>query len=107
MKKLVYFFPLLLIACKTPVKEIDYSAKVWGNCDKCKSTIENASKLNGVSTAVWDENSKLLNLKLDTTVIKANQVLEAIAKAGYDNESFSADDYAYSNLPECCQYERK
>jgi len=86
---------------------VEMTAHVWGNCEKCKATIEKTCSIDGVSDAVWNEDSKLLNLKLDTSMISLNTVLEAIAKAGYDNDKFYADDYAYNKLPDCCQYDRR
>ncbi|HWY12607.1 MAG TPA: heavy-metal-associated domain-containing protein [Bacteroidia bacterium] len=85
----------------------EYSVHVWGNCEKCKATIEKSCDLKGVSEAVWNVDSKLLKLKLDTSQISLNTVLEAVAKAGYDNEKFYADDYSYGALQACCQYERR
>lgn len=99
---------LLIIACngdKTP--PIEATVHVWGNCDKCKATIEKSCELKGVTEAVWSEESKLLKLKLDTGQISVSTVLEAVAKAGYDNELFYADDYSYGALKPCCQYERR
>lgn len=112
MKKLfsivVVLVSLFVLACngnKTPAVEM--TVHVWGNNEQCKSTIETASKIEGVSEAVWNIDSKLLKLKLDTSVVTVNTVLQAVAKAGYDNEKFFADDYAYNKLPESCQYERR
>lgn len=73
----------------------------------CKNTIEGSLKLNGIESAVWDENSKLLLVKFDSTATNPTIFLKAVAEAGYDNEAYIANDYAYKNLPECCQYERK
>jgi len=81
--------------------------KVWGNCEKCKTRIETAAKINGVSSAEWNIDSKLLKFKVDTTITTVNAVLKSVAHAGHDNEVFFADDYAYSKLPESCQYERR
>lgn len=107
IKYIIVLFTFALFACKTEVNEVEYTAQVWGNCDKCKATIENACKITGATSANWNEKSKLITIKLDTSIVSTNKVLQAIAKAGYDNEKFTADDYAYSNLPACCQYERK
>lgn len=94
-------------SCKTSNTTIEKAYKVWGTCEESKSRIESAAKINGVSFAEWNSDSKLLTLKLDTTVTSTNAVLKSVAKAGHDNELFFADDYAYSKLPENCQYERR
>lgn len=99
---------LFLSACNSnapSVKEV--TVHVWGNCEKCKTTIDKAAKIDGVTKADWDINSKLLTLKLDTIITSVDMVLNSVAKAGYDNEKFYADDYAYGALEECCQYDRR
>ena len=88
-------------------KSVEMAAHVWGNCEKCKASIEKACAIDGVSDVVWNEDSKLLNMKLDTSVVSLDVVLNAVAKAGYDNDKFYADDYAYNKLPDCCQYDRR
>ena len=81
--------------------------KVWGNCDMCKETIEGALKTEGISTSDWSPETKIMKVSYDTTKISLNQIQKNIASAGYDNEKYKGDDKAYSELPECCQYERK
>lgn len=83
------------------------TAMVYGNCEQCKATIEKAGKINGVSFIDWNEDSKRLSLKMDTSMVTVDAVLKSIAVAGYDNELYNADATAYLNLPDCCQYERK
>lgn len=115
MKSLFYSLlsvcSMLLFACSTPSTSAPSQAlrtfKVWGNCDQCKETIEEAAFKAGASNVVWSEESTLLSYNIDTTVITDDTVLKAVANAGYDNERYTADDNAYHNLPECCQYERK
>ncbi len=112
MKNLFYtillFVSINFIGCKSEGSAIkETTTHVWGNCEKCKSTIEKSCNIKGVSSAIWDVDSKLLTLKLDTTFVTVDEVLQAVSKAGYDNEKFYANDYAYDNLPSCCQYERR
>lgn len=113
MKKFFYIILFIvglgIFSCNTGGGASSYetSVHVWGNCEKCKATIEKSCNLNGVTSANWDVDSKLLTLKLDTNVISVDAVLQAVAKAGYDNEKYYANDYAYDNLPQCCQYERR
>ena len=110
MKRLIPFFIVfvLLLSCNEGKKPaVEMTVHVWGNCDKCKAAIEKTCTMDGVSEANWNVDSKLLKLKLDTSVVTLNVVLQAVAKAGYDNEKFYADDYAYNKLPDCCQYDRR
>jgi periplasmic mercuric ion binding protein len=114
MQKLVLFIfsVALLTGCGngksgsvSAVKE--YTIHVLGNCEKCKANIEKACQVKGATDANWGVESKLLTVKLDTTAISLNTLMEEVAKAGYDTETKLADDYAYGALPECCQYERR
>lgn len=112
MKKFIYafifFISLGFAGCNSGgSSSYETSVHVWGNCEKCKATIEKSCNLGGVSIAKWDVDSKLLTLKLDTNVVSVDAVLQAVAKSGYDNEKFYANDYAYDNLPTCCQYDRR
>lgn len=81
--------------------------KVWGNCEMCKETIEGALKVEGISKANWDTETKEVQVTYDSTKITLDQIQKNIAAAGYDNEKYKSDEKAYHNLPECCQYERK
>jgi mercuric ion binding protein len=83
------------------------SFKVWGNCEQCKETIENALKVEGISKADWNTETKQIQVSYDSTKISLDQIQKDIAAAGYDNVKYKGDDAAYHNLPECCQYERK
>lgn len=79
---------------------------VSGNCGMCKSTIEKAASVMGVSEAKWDIETKILTLAYDANLITGDTVLKHIADAGYDNEKFKATDMVYNALPGCCKYER-
>ena len=81
--------------------------KVWGNCGMCKKTIETAAKDAGATAAVWDKNTKMLAVKYDAGQTSAQKIQEKIAAAGYDTRDIRANDEAYKNLEECCQYKRK
>ena len=81
--------------------------KVWGNCGMCKSHIEKAAKEAGASYAVWNKDTKILAVKYDASKTSNRQIQQQIANAGYDTKDFTADEKAYKNLDECCQYDRK
>ncbi len=81
-------------------------AKVNGNCNMCKKTIEKAGNIDGVESIVWDKDSKEATIVYDAGQVTTSDVLQAIADAGYDNELFKASDEAYSGLNNCCQYNR-
>lgn len=81
--------------------------KVWGNCDMCKETIEGSLKVEGVTKADWSTETKMISVAYDTTKITLDQIQKNIAVVGYDNEKYKGDNATYSELPECCQYDRK
>ena len=105
----IFIFSFFLLTSCGPKADavVEKTFHVWGNNETCKKTIEKACKLSGVSDAKWNPDSKLLVFKVDTSIITTDAVLKSVASAGYDNELFFGNDYAYSNLPEACQYERR
>jgi copper chaperone CopZ len=80
--------------------------KVSGNCDMCKARIEKAAKIEGVSKAEWNDETKLLTLEYDPMKVKSEDVQKKIAAVGHDTEKFKADDKTYNGLPGCCKYDR-
>ena len=96
-------------ACGQTVKNAKTETfQVWGNCGMCKKTIEKAANnVKGVATANWDVDKKQMTLTYDSTKTNAEAVQKAIAQVGYDTPLAKGDDKAYSNLHECCQYDRK
>lgn len=83
------------------------SIKVWGNCGRCKKTIETAAKNAGATFANWNENTKLLKVSYNSSTSNSEKIQKSIAASGYDTQNFKADDQAYKKLDECCQYDRK
>lgn len=81
--------------------------KVWGNCEMCKETIESSLKVDGISKADWNVDSKIMTVSYDEKKITLDQIQKNIAAVGYDNEKYKGDDKAYSELAGCCQYDRK
>ncbi|MES2133148.1 MAG: DUF3347 domain-containing protein [Bacteroidota bacterium] len=83
------------------------TVKIAGNCDMCKTTIENAGNKKKMSKVDWNKDSKMATLTFDSKTTSADEVLKRIALAGYDNEKYLAPEDAYAKLPECCKYERR
>ncbi|HLP12359.1 MAG TPA: heavy-metal-associated domain-containing protein [Flavobacteriales bacterium] len=81
--------------------------KVWGNCDMCKETIEGSLKVDGISSADWDTETKEMEVSYDSTKINFDEIQQKIAAVGYDTEKYKGDDKAYDDLHKCCKYERK
>lgn len=83
------------------------SFRVEGNCGMCKSRIEESiTKLKGVHSASWDQETKMLKLEYSPSTITLEKIQKQIAKAGHDTEKFKASDEIYNNLPGCCQYRK-
>ena len=83
------------------------SIKVSGNCGMCKERIEAAAKVEGVSKADWNKDTKMLTLAYNPSKVKSEDIQKKIAAVGHDTEKYKADDKVYAKLPGCCQYERK
>ncbi len=82
------------------------TAKVYGNCGMCKTTIEKAINEKDVVEAVWNKDTKILSLTYDPKKTNRKAILKKVAEAGYDNEAYQAPKTAYDKLHSCCQYER-
>ena len=103
---LVAFFVLSLstVMAQT-VKEEKF--KVYGNCGMCESRIEKAAKsVDGVTSADWDKDTKMLLLTFDDAKTSTDKVQMAIAAVGHDTGKHIAKDEVYNALPGCCKYER-
>lgn len=88
-----------------PVKTEKF--KVGGKCSMCEARIEKAAKsVNGVTSADWNVDTKLIEVTIDEAKTSMQKVHEAIAEVGHDTELIKADDETYANLPSCCHYDR-
>lgn len=84
----------------------EMSFGVRGNCGMCKKTIEKAANsVDGVGMANWDKTQKKIDVKFDESKTDLMTIHKAIAASGYDTEKVAADEEAYANLPDCCQYD--
>ncbi|MBC7861996.1 MAG: heavy-metal-associated domain-containing protein [Bacteroidia bacterium] len=81
--------------------------KVWGNCGMCKETIESSLKKDGISSAEWNKETKIIDVTYDPKKYDLDSIQSCIAAAGYDTQNKTGDSSAYTNLHSCCQYERK
>ena len=78
--------------------------KVAGNCGMCKERIETAAKVDGVSKADWNKDTKMLTLAYDPSKVKSDDIQKKIAAVGHDTEKYKADTKTYNGLPGCCKY---
>jgi copper chaperone CopZ len=82
------------------------TAKIYGNCGMCKSTIEKAGNMKNQANVDWDKETKMATISYDSLKTSKEEILKRIALAGYDSDIFLAPIDTYSNLAGCCQYER-
>jgi len=82
------------------------SVKIFGNCDMCKTAIENAGNNKNTANVIWVKDTQMAEITYDSQKTNRDEILKRIALAGYDNDQFLAPDNAYAQLPECCKYER-
>ena len=81
--------------------------EVAGNCGMCKNHIEKAANsVEGVSSAEWNRETKLLEVSYDSSRVNIHKIHMAVAEAGYETKMHKANDMAYNSLPDCCKYER-
>jgi mercuric ion binding protein len=80
--------------------------KVYGECAFCKQHIEKAAKIDGVSSARWDENTRLLTVQYNKRFTNPDKIQQSEAAIGHDTEKYIASNIAYNNLPLCCHYRK-
>ena len=81
--------------------------EVAGKCGMCKTRIEKAANsVDGVSSAAWDKETKMLEVSFDTEKPDVHKVHLAVAKVGHDTRMHKAADDVYDELPGCCKYDR-
>ena len=81
--------------------------EVAGNCGMCETRIEKAANsVDGVSSADWDKETKMLEVSFDSEKSDLHKIHLAVATVGHDTKMHKADDKVYDELPACCKYER-
>ena len=81
--------------------------EVAGNCGMCETRIEKAAKsVDGVSSADWDKETKILEVSFDQDKTDVHKIHLAVASVGHDTKMHKASDEVYDKLPACCKYER-
>ncbi|MEO6347366.1 MAG: DUF3347 domain-containing protein [Aquaticitalea sp.] len=82
------------------------TVKIFGNCELCKTPIENAGKIKNTASVAWNKDTQMAEVTFDSKKTNRDEILKRIALAGYDNDQFLAPDHAYAQLADCCKYER-
>lgn len=106
--RIIGILAILMISMSAFAQKADESFKVYGNCEHCKMRIEKTVRgMEGVSNAVWNQKTKILRVKFDSTRTDLKKIHQAVANVGHDTELYTAKDEVYNQLPGCCKYERK
>ena len=82
MKKIKYILVLLLCFvitasyAQTKISNADTTVafKVSGACEQCKHRIENAIKIKGVTSGIWDVDSKMLTLVYNPSKVTLQKI---------------------------------
>jgi len=110
LKNIILIFSLICFTASVSAQKPKYQKedfKVWGKCEMCKTTIENAVKsIDGIKTARWNVVNGKMKVKFNPELTNLDDIHKAIALAGYDTELYKATDESYNNLHFCCKYER-
>lgn len=88
------------------VKTETVEFKVYGNCGMCKSRIEKALTVDGIESATWDTDSKLVKVVFNSDIISVDKLHQLVAGVGHDTDLVKASDDTYNKLHSCCKYER-
>ncbi len=97
------FSTISLFAQSTKTEKFE----VAGNCGMCKTRIEKAAKsVDGVSSADWDQETKMIAVVYNSEESDVHKIHQAIAKTGHDTKMHKAPDGVYDTLPGCCKYDR-
>lgn len=90
-----------------PESSVIETFSVYGNCGMCKRRIAGAvTKLEGVESASWDSETKLITVKFDDSILSLDDIQKKIAEVGHDTDKYRAKDEVYQKLPGCCLYDR-
>ena len=78
--------------------------KTSGECDMCKTKIENTiGVMKGVKKTELDIPSQILTVAYNTQKTTPEKIKNAIAEIGYDADEVKANNRAAKKLPACCQ----
>ena len=81
------------------------TVEVDGICGMCKKRIEKASvKTKGVKSAVWNVETKQLNLIYDATKTDVKTISANVAAVGHDPKEIKATEEQYNSVHACCLY---
>ena len=112
MKRVRFMFIALFAISFSPMMaqhasgDMTDSIRVNGVCGMYKNRIEKNLKLEGISSANRNKETRLLIVFYDPGKIINDAIQKKIASVGHDTEKYNAEDKVYEKLPGCCHYDR-
>lgn len=107
MKSIKFLTAILFLTISTVIfagNNKTETIKVSGNCESCKTRIEKAAKVDGVSKATWDAKTSVLTVVYNPEKITNDDIQRKVAAVGHDTPKYKATDKVYNALPGCCKY---
>lgn len=104
--KMLIMAALILLSVSGNAQTKTDTIKVSGECGMCKNRIQKALKIDGIASAAWDTETKLLVVAYDVSKISNDDIQNKIAAVGHDTEKYTTDYKVYEKLPGCCHYDR-
>ncbi len=77
--------------------------KVEAQCEMCKTKIEKALDIKGISYAEWNVSTKMVTVKYNDSKMDEMRIHRIISDLGYATEKLPANKEAQNKLAECCQ----
>lgn len=85
-------------------KVVEATFKAAGNCGMCKTRIEKALAIEGVTSARWNRRGGRVTVEFHSPPLLLDSLQKRVAEAGHDTEKYRAPDSVYTALPGCCLY---
>ncbi|GGH73483.1 MAG: copper chaperone [Bacteroidetes bacterium] len=102
--KTLFAVAALTISTVSFAQTTDTTFTVNGVCGMCQRTIENACDIDGVETASWSPETKIIQISFEPSIVSIDEINKAINDSGYDTEFSAAPENAYEGLHGCCKY---
>lgn len=116
MKTIKYLLLIILVLttgvvsygqAKKETADTTVTFRVYGVCEQCKDRIENAVKIKGVRSGVWNMETGLLTLVYNNSRVSLDKIKNRVAAVGHDLEDRKSVNAVYNALPKCCLYRSK
>ena len=84
---------------------IEAKIQVKGICSMCENRIEETVNLSkGIKSAEWDLDTEMLTVVYKEGKTTPQEIGDALAKAGHDNQYAKATAKDYDKISNCCKY---